>query len=79
MDALTVLAVWLVLGLVAAIVIVSWARKLWIRRRALSRPTLVAAAVVAASAMAGALGTVVGLVKAFGAVGAKAKSRKAPE
>lgn len=79
MDALTVLAVWLVLGLVAAIVIVSWARKLWIRRRGLNRPTLVVAAVVAASAMAGALGTVVGLVKAFGAVGAKAKSRKASE
>src|SRR6185436_18118325 len=64
-----ILSAWLILALVGIAVTAWWSRKLWRRRQELPLRTRAVAAIVAASATVGALGTVVGLVKAFGAVG----------
>ena len=69
MFAMGLLVVWLVLGLIGVVAASWWSRRLWKRRKELSPRARTMAAIVAASAMIGALGTLVGLVKAFGAVG----------
>ena len=60
---------WFVLVVVGAIGTVWWLRRLWKRRGELASSAKTAAVVFAASAMLGALGTSLGLIKAFGAVG----------
>jgi biopolymer transport protein ExbB/TolQ len=69
MLALGLLIVWLVLGLVAAVATARWSGRLWKRRMELLPRARTIAAIVTASAMLGALGTLVGLGKAFGAIG----------
>ncbi len=69
MVAMGVLVGWLILALVGVVAMSLWSRRLWKRREELSRRTRTMAVIVAASAIVGALGTLVGLVKAFGAVG----------
>jgi biopolymer transport protein ExbB/TolQ len=69
MVAMGVLAVWLLLALVGAVAMSLWSRRLWKRRKELSPRATMMTVIVAASAMVGTLGTLVGLAKAFGAVG----------
>jgi biopolymer transport protein ExbB/TolQ len=69
MGALGILAAWLGLALVWAVATLWWSRRLWKRRRELPLWMKVVGLVVAASAVFGGFGTVVGLVKALGAVG----------
>lgn len=56
---------WVLLGAATA----WWCLRLWRRRKELSPRTRILVAIVAPLAMAGAFGTGIGLVKAFGAVG----------
>jgi hypothetical protein len=63
-----VLLVWLLLGVGAAFAVAWWARRLWARREELSLGAKAVAVFVAATLLAAALGTVVGLAKAFSAV-----------
>ena len=69
MVAMGFLAGWLVLALGGAVATVWWSLRLWRRRTALQLPTRAVATIAAAAALVGAGGTVIGLVKAFGAVG----------
>jgi biopolymer transport protein ExbB/TolQ len=69
MAGTVVLATWLILSVVGAVATAWWTRRLWRRRSELATGTKILAAVVATAAMFGALGTLVGIVKAFGAVG----------
>jgi biopolymer transport protein ExbB/TolQ len=66
---MVVLLVLLVLGFVGALACAWWARRIWKRRRNLPLFARAIAAIAAASMLFGMLGTVIGLVKAFGAVG----------
>jgi len=61
--------IWFGMGFVSVFIAGSWLRRLWRRRKelGLGRRTLVL--VVGALVLFGALGTLAGLVKAFGAVG----------
>ena len=69
MDATGALIGCLILSLVGAMATAWWSRRLWRRRKGLAVRTRIIAVVVATSAVLGALGTLIGLVKAFGAVG----------
>lgn len=69
MSAMGILSGWLILALLGASAAVWLSRRSWRRRKVLPFRTRLVAALVAASAMVGGLGTVIGLVKAFGAVG----------
>ena len=69
MGALGILAAWLGLALVGAVATLWWSRGLWKRRHELPPWMKLVGLVVAASAVFGGFGTVLGLVKAFGAVG----------
>jgi len=69
MFAIGLLVGWLVLALAASMVAAWWSRRLWKKRTALSPRARTMAAIVAGAAMVGALGTLAGLLKAFGAVG----------
>jgi len=68
MAALWLLFAWLVAGFVGAALTARWLRRLW-KRGGSSLRTRVVAVVLAGSTIVGLLGTTVGLVKAFGAVG----------
>lgn len=59
----------LLLGLAGVAGTAWWARRMWRDGKGLPLRTKMVAVVVASSALAGALGTLLGLVKAFGAVG----------
>lgn len=69
MEATAFLLTWLMVSLVGTVATAWWARRLWRRRTEMADRTKIIAAVIVASAMFGAVGTSVGLVKAFGAVG----------
>lgn len=69
MGALVLVVGWLLLGIAGVAVTAWWLRRVWKRRNDLPLRTKIVAVVVASSALAGALGTLLGLVKAFGAVG----------
>lgn len=69
MEAATFLLIWLVMSAVATLATAWWARRMWRRRGQLADRTKIITSVVVASAMFGAVGTLVGLVKVFGAVG----------
>src|SRR5262245_51228865 len=69
MVALGVLAAWLVVAIVGVVATALWVRRVWNRRHELPVWTRALAGLVAASAMFAAFGAVVGLTKAFGAVG----------
>lgn len=73
MDATAFLLSWLVVSAVGTVATAWWARRLWKLRTDMADRTKIIAAVVIASAMLGAVGTVVGLVKAFGAVGGESE------
>lgn len=69
MVAMGFLSGWLILASIGLVATTWWSGRLWRRREELRFRTRIVAAIVVVSAMAGALGTVIGLVKAFGAVG----------
>lgn len=69
MGALGILAAWLVVALIGALATLWWSRRIWKRRRELPLSARIVAGVLTAAAGLGGFGTVVGLVKAFGAVG----------
>jgi biopolymer transport protein ExbB/TolQ len=69
MVALALVLGWLLLGVGGVVMTAWWSRALWKSRKHVPRRTKLIAVVVASSALAGALGTLLGLVKAFGAVG----------
>jgi len=69
MAALQFLAAWLGLAFAGTIATVWWSGRVWKRRDALPVRVKVVAGMVAAAALLGGLGTVVGLIKAFGATG----------
>ena len=69
MGATAFLVAWLVLSFAGAVATAWWVRRLWKRRQQLPSGTRIIAVIVATSSMLGALGTVIGLVKAFGAFG----------
>lgn len=69
MVAIGVLAGWLILAIVGAVATIWWSRRLWRQRKELSLRVRTMTTIVATSAVIGGLGTVVGLIKAFGAVG----------
>ena len=69
MVALALVLGWLLLGVVGVVMTAWWSRALWKSRKNVPRRTKLIAIVVASSALAGALGTLLGLVKGFGAVG----------
>src|SRR5882724_9390253 len=79
MRGMAVLWVWLLLGIAGAIATAWWSRRIWKRRNTLPLRTRAVAMVVAVAAMVGALGSLIGLVKAFGAIGGESvdPSRKA--
>jgi biopolymer transport protein ExbB/TolQ len=67
--AMWVLWMWFGLGLGSMLMLAWWFRRLWRRRRELRLRSWILAVVLAAVALTGGLGTLVGLVMAFGAVG----------
>lgn len=69
MDAGAILLGWFVLTLVGACATAWWSRRIWKRRKELPPGLQMVALVVAISAMGGALGTLLGLVKVFGGIG----------
>ena len=71
-----ILLVWLLLTLVAIVATAGWLGRLWRRREYLSLRTRIVDTVCAALVMAGALGTILGLVKAFGALGESVDSSR---
>jgi len=68
-----ILLVWLLLALFGAVATLWWSRRLWQRRSTLSVGMKAAAAAATVSAVTGAFGTVVGLVKVFGAIGGESE------
>ena len=64
-----VLGIWALLALLGAGATLWLARRVWTRRKSLAPGVQVAAAAVALAVVFGAFGTVIGLVKAVGAVG----------
>lgn len=69
MIAMEALGAVLIVAFLGAVATVWWARRLWRRRKQLPLRTRAVAVIVVASALVGALGTLIGLVKASGAVG----------
>jgi biopolymer transport protein ExbB len=69
MGATALLVTWLILSLVGAVATACWSRRLLRRRQELAVRTRIIAVVVATSAIFAMLGALIGLVKAFGAVG----------
>lgn len=69
MGGMNLLMAWLVLALIGAVATVWWGVRMWKRRAELSLQVKALSALVAASAALGALGTLLGLVKVFGATG----------
>jgi hypothetical protein len=67
--AVGVLLIWFGLGLASLLVVGWWLRRLWRRSNELGFGTRIVMLVVSALVLFGALGTLAGLVKAFGAVG----------
>ena len=65
MLGLAVLLVWLVLGAVS----IGWLRWTWERRRELPRAALALAFALGAGTSIGVLGSITGLIRAFGAIG----------
>lgn len=66
---MTFLWIFFVIGSLGAAVTIWLGVRLWKRRTELALPTKLAASVAVAAAMSGALGTLLGAIKAFGAVG----------
>jgi hypothetical protein len=64
-----VILIWFSLGLGSVFVVGWWLRRLWRRRKELGFGRRMLVLVVGALVLFGALGTLAGLVKAFGAVG----------
>jgi biopolymer transport protein ExbB/TolQ len=64
-----ILGAWLVVAIGGAALGALWVRRLWKKRHELPRPTKAVAGLAASAVLFGAVGTVLGLVKAFGAVG----------
>jgi biopolymer transport protein ExbB/TolQ len=64
-----ILFAWLVLAIVGPVATAIWLRRLWKRRTELSAWTKTLAGLLAAAVLFGALGTAIGFVKGFGAVG----------
>jgi biopolymer transport protein ExbB/TolQ len=60
---------WFVLGVLAAVVTTWLVRRIWKRRKQTTLATRLIAVVVVVAATFGAVGTFVGMVKVFGAVG----------
>lgn len=69
MNALGILGIGLALGFVGLLGTAWWMWHLWKRRAQLPTGTKAVAGVVAAAAAYGAVGTAIGIVKAFGAIG----------
>jgi len=69
MGGLQILIVWLALALAGAVATVWWSVRVWKRSGELNGWMKALAGIVAATGVLGSLGTVVGLVKAFGATG----------
>lgn len=63
------LVAWFVLAIVGPVATVIWLRRLWKRRSELRAWTKALAGLLAAAVVFGALGTAVGFIKGFGAVG----------
>jgi biopolymer transport protein ExbB/TolQ len=69
METVAFLLIWLVISAVATLATAWWARRVWRRRGQMADRTKIITLVVVAAAIFGGVGTIVGLVKAFGAVG----------
>jgi biopolymer transport protein ExbB/TolQ len=69
MEAAAFLLIWLAMSVVAMLATAWWARRVWRRGGQMADRTKIITLVVVAAAMFGAVGTMVGLVKVFGAVG----------
>ena len=67
--AMWVIVIWVGLSFGVVFVLTSWLRRLWQRRSELQQKTWVLAAVLAGIGLVGAWGTLLGLAKAFAAVG----------
>jgi formate-dependent nitrite reductase membrane component NrfD len=64
-----ILAIWFLLGVLAAVAAAWLVRRIWRRRNTTSLAVKLVTSLFAASVVVFALGTLVGLVKGFGAVG----------
>jgi biopolymer transport protein ExbB/TolQ len=71
MDVLGIVGIAVVVGFVGLVATAWWMRRLWTRRNELPWGTKTVAGIVGAAAIFGAVGTVIGIVKAFGAIGAE--------
>lgn len=69
MGGLVILAAWLGVAFAGAVATIWWAARTWKRRNELHGWMKGLTIIVAATALIGALGTLLGLVKAFGATG----------
>jgi hypothetical protein len=69
MGAVGILVAWLVAAFVGALATLWWSRRIWTRQRELPKSARIVTGILSAAAVLGGFGTVVGLVKAFGAVG----------
>lgn len=69
MGGMEILIVWLALALAGSVATVWWSVRAWKRSAELNAGLKALAGIVAASAAIGSVGTLVGLVKAFGATG----------
>lgn len=69
MGGTEIVVVWFSLALAGAVATVWWSVRSWKRRRDLNRWAKVLAGIVAASAVLGSVGTLVGLLKVWGATG----------
>jgi biopolymer transport protein ExbB/TolQ len=69
MGGMEILITWLALALAGCVATVWWSVRMWKRSGELKGWMRALAGIVAASAAIGSLGTLVGLVKAFGATG----------
>src|SRR5438105_4649562 len=67
-DAGAILTVWFILGVLGAGAATWLGRRIWMRWKTTSLPLSVVRSMIAASVMLGAAGTLLGLVKAFGAL-----------
>jgi biopolymer transport protein ExbB/TolQ len=66
--AIALLLLWLLLGIAAVTGTARWSRRLWKKRKDLSPRAKAVAVVVASSALVGALGGLLGLLKGLGEV-----------
>jgi len=69
MGGMEILMAWLALALAGAVATAWWSVRLWRRGRTLNGWLKALAGIVVAAAAVGSVGTLIGLVKAFGAVG----------